>query len=60
MLALHRALSFALVALSLFQFADAYAIEARGSNAQRLARGLAPAAPKRLFDPHFSACSLKL
>ncbi|KIP06564.1 hypothetical protein PHLGIDRAFT_35888 [Phlebiopsis gigantea 11061_1 CR5-6] len=52
MLALHRALSFTLVALSLLQFAHAHAI---ASNAQRLARGLAPAPPKRLFDPHYRA-----
>ena len=50
-----QALSFALVALSLLQLSDAYAIDARtGSNAQRLARGLPPALPKRLYNAHYS------
>ncbi|KAI0684223.1 hypothetical protein BC835DRAFT_1422413 [Cytidiella melzeri] len=48
---LHQALIFAILALSLFQV-DASAVKARyGSNADRLARGLPPAHPKRLFHP---------
>ncbi|KAI0338605.1 hypothetical protein BDW22DRAFT_1459240 [Trametopsis cervina] len=48
---LHRALLLAVLALSLLQV-DAYVTQARsGSNGARLARGLSPLRPKRLFNP---------
>ncbi|KAI0329801.1 hypothetical protein GY45DRAFT_840116 [Cubamyces sp. BRFM 1775] len=53
MLALARLASLALFALSLFTFVHAASPAARraATNAERLARGLAPARPKRLYNP---------
>ena len=45
-----RAVSFALLALSLFTLAEASAAGRRAAtNAERLARGLAPARPRKLY-----------
>ena len=54
MLSIYRVAALALVALSLFQIVDAYVVRrapAAGSNGDRLAKGLPPAHPKRLFNP---------
>ncbi|PSR79446.1 hypothetical protein PHLCEN_2v7033 [Hermanssonia centrifuga] len=46
MLSVYRLVSLAFIALSLFQVVDAYSAR---TNGQRLARGLPPARPKRLY-----------
>ncbi|KAJ3559024.1 hypothetical protein NM688_g591 [Phlebia brevispora] len=54
MFSLFRVVSFALLALSLLQLIDAYAVRRvpAGSNGERLAKRLPLPRPKRLYDPY--------